>query len=503
MKILLDTNILLHRETARVLNKDIGFLFHWFDKLHYEKCISPLSIKEIEKHKDKEIVETIKTKLQNYNLLRTEAPETKEIEEIRKNDKNENDAIDTSLLKEVFAKRVSYLITEDRGIHKKAGLLNIEHLVFSINDFLEKVTAENPELSDYKVLSVKKECFGNLNIEDDFFDSFRKDYEGFNEWFNGKSEDFAFVSFNEEKIAAFLYIKVENESENYHNISPVFDRKKRLKIGTFKVVSTGYKLGERFLRMLFVEALKNNVDEVYVTIFNNAEEQKSLIFLLKDWGFEKYGLKSTGEKVYTKDFKPKPSKESPKLTYPFLSKDCNYFLCPIDPEYHTDLLPDSVLKTENAKAFFESKTHRNAIQKVYISRSINRNINTGDIILFYRTGGFYKSVITTIALVDKTVHSIKDEKYFIELCRKRSVFSNEELGVQWKKTAKNGRWYKPFIVNFLYIDYMPKRLNMERLIQLEVIKDSSSAPRGFEPITKQQFELILKESEVNERFIID
>ncbi|CAC9952330.1 Acetyltransferase, GNAT family [uncultured Gammaproteobacteria bacterium] len=499
MKVLLDTNILLHRETARILNKDIGFLFNWFDKLHYEKCISSLSIKEIEKYKDKQTVETIKTKLQNYNLLKTEAPETNEIKEIRKNDTNENDVIDTSLLKEVFAKRVDYLITEDKGIHKKAKRLDIEHLVFSINDFLEKVTIENPELSDYKVLSVKKEYFGNLNIEDSFFDSFREDYNDFNDWFNKKSEEQSFVSFEEENIVAFLYIKIEEGSEDYSDIDPVFDKKKRLKIGTFKVISIGYKLGERFLRMLFVEALKNNVDEVYVTIFNNTEEQKSLIFLLEDWGFKKYGLKNTGEEVYTKDFKPKPSKENPKLTYPFLSKNCNYFLCPIRPEYHTDLLPDSYLRNENPKAFSESKTHRNAIQKVYISRSINRDINTGDIILFYRTGGFYKSVITTIAIVDKVIFNIDCEKNFIKLCRKRSVFSDEELAKHWNWNKNN----RPFIINFLYIDHMPKRLNLEKLIELGVINSVNDAPRGLEAITKEQFELILKESEANEHFIID
>lgn len=502
MKILLDTNILLHREANRVINKDIGVLFNWLDKLHYEKCISPLSIQEIKKYKNPQVVETIKTKIENYNVLKTQAPETKEIEEIRKNDENKNDEIDTSLVKEVFAKRVDYLITEDKGIHKKAALLNIEHLVFSISDFLEKVTIENPELSDYKVLSVKKIYFGDLNIEDSFFDSFRNDYPEFNNWFNGKSESYAFVSLNERKIVAFLYIKTEGH-ENYNDITPVFKIKKRLKIGTFKVISTGHKLGERFLRISFVEALKNNVDEIYITIFNRTEEQKSLIFLLKNWGFEKHGKKNTEECVYIKNFRPIPDKIDPKLTYPFLNKQCKYFLCPIDPQYHTDLLPDSVLRTENVKAFSESKTHRNAIQKVYISRSINQDIQTGDIILFYRTGGFYKSVITTIALTDKVIHSIKDEKDFIELCRKRSVFSDEDLKIQWGKTAQNGQWYKPFIVNFLYIDHMPKRLNMEKLIQLNIIKNVDSAPRGFEPITKEEFELILKESKANERFIID
>ncbi|CAC9604447.1 Acetyltransferase, GNAT family [uncultured Gammaproteobacteria bacterium] len=503
MKVLLDTNILLHRETARILNKDIGFLFRWFDKLYYEKCISPLSIKEIEKYKNKETVETIKTKLQNYNLLKTEAPETNEIEKIRKDDENENDVIDTSLLKEVFAKRVSYLITEDRGIHKKARLLNIEHLVFSINDFLEKVTAENPELSDYKVLSVKKAHFGDLDIKDDFFDSFRKDYKGFNDWFNSKSEEVSYVcKSQDQKIVAFLYVKVETEQENYTDIEPKLPPKKRLKIGTFKVISTGYKLGERFLKVIFDNALKYNVDEIYVTIFNKTDNQEFLISLLKDWGFVHHGVKNTptgNEQVYIKDFHPIPNKDDSKFTYPFIDKNRQFFIVPIYPEYHTELLPDSILNNERPENFIDDKPHRNAIQKVYISRSLNKDLNKGDIILFYRTGGLHKSVITTIGIVDSVFKNIQNKEIFTNLCKKRSVFSDKDLLGHWNYIPNN----RPFIVKFLYLYSFTKRLNMKRLIELNIIKDIENAPRGFEAITKEQFELILRESEANERFIID
>ena len=44
MRILLDTNIIIHREASRIYNQDIGLLFNWIDKLHYEKCVHPLTI---------------------------------------------------------------------------------------------------------------------------------------------------------------------------------------------------------------------------------------------------------------------------------------------------------------------------------------------------------------------------------------------------------------------------------------------------------------------------
>ncbi|MEP0900551.1 hypothetical protein [Nodosilinea sp. FACHB-13] len=84
MRVLLDTNILIHRESRKVLKSEIGVLFNWLDKLKYQKCIHPLSLEELESHKDPEVVNTIKAKIKNYNLLKTLAPEVDKILEIRK-----------------------------------------------------------------------------------------------------------------------------------------------------------------------------------------------------------------------------------------------------------------------------------------------------------------------------------------------------------------------------------------------------------------------------------
>ena len=450
MRALLDTNILIHREASKVINEEIGTLFNWLDKLHYEKCIHPLSLMEIEKHCDKAVVKTIHAKLKNYNTLKTEAPEVDEIVAIRKKyDSNQNDNIDTSLLKELFHKRVDCLITEDRKIHIKAAELGISDLVFTIDDFLEKITAENPSLSEYKVLSVRKEYFGNIDINDPFFDSFKADYIGFKEWFNKKADQVAYICQSEEKvILAFLYIKIEGIDENYSDIEPVLLPKKRIKIGTFKVNSNGYKLGERFLKIVFDNALRNNVEEVYITLFHTREEHERLIGLISDWGFKCHGIKrspSGGEEVFIKDFRPIPDSGNPKSTYPFISKDRRHFIVPIYPQYHTELLPDSILNNETPRDYVENEPHRNAIQKVYISRSIFRDLIPGDVILFYRTGGYYKSVITTIGVVDSVVTDIKNEDDFVRLCRKRSVFSDTDLKKHWNYNT----WNRPFIVNFL------------------------------------------------------
>jgi len=503
-KVLLDTNVVIHREKSNINRTDIGLLFRWLDKLRYEKCIHRVTVAEIRRHEDLVVRETMAVKLDSYSELKTLAPEDAKIKKVLAEDVTENDRNDTLLLNEVHAGRVDCLITEDKGLHRKAGALLAQGRVFTIEDFLSKVDTENPALTTYKVLSVRDSLFGKLKLSDSFFDSFKEDYghARFEKWFNNKANETVYVSTDEENgVVAFLYLKIEREDENYSDIQPAFSRKKRLKVGTFKVISTGHKLGERFLKIVFDNAMKSRVEEIYVTIFETADHLP-LIDLLKEWGFVRHGIKTSdsgAEQVYVRDFRAQVSDDI-KSSYPFISSEQRKFIVSIRPEYHTDLLPDSILKTERPEDFQALKGHRNAIQKVFISRSIQRDMCPNDIVVFYRTGGYHTSVVTTIGVIESVVKNISDADKFIELCRKRSVFSDDELLEHWNYNAHN----RPFIVNFLYVYSFPApRLNMAKLIELGVIADVRSAPRGFEPLSDRDFNLILEHSNADKSFIVD
>lgn len=508
MKILLDTNIVIHREAANVVRTDIGILFRWLDRLGYEKCIHPLTVEEISGHRDERVVRTFKAKASSYYTLRTIAPDIPEITEIKANeDRNVNDVNDSSLLNELAQRRVEALLTEDRNIHRKARKLGISQSVFTIDAFLEKVTAENPDLAEYKVLSVKKEHFGNINVADSFFDSFREDYPGFDDWFNRKADEIAYYCTDESgAVVAFLYLKVEGQEESYSDTNPPFSPSKRLKVGTFKVVSNGYKIGERFIKIIFDNALLLGVEEIYVTAFDHGDNQLRLIKLLQDWGFVQHGTKTTGageELVFVRKCTPDCAHEAidPRLAYPYAKTSSRKWIVPIYPAYHTELFPDSVLKTESPEDFIEHTPNRNAISKVYISRSINRSLVPGDVIVFYRTasGGkaWYTSVATTLGVVQNVTTNIRDKSHFIELCRKRSVFSDEQLGEHWDYNARS----RPFVVNFLYLYSFPKRMNREALVKSGVLGDM--APRGFERLTDEQFQILLGGSDVDRDIVVD
>lgn len=507
MKVLLDTNIIIHREARTVKRSDIGYLFLWLDKLNYQKCIHPLTIEEISQHTDQRVVQTFQNKLLSYYALKTIAPDTPEIQEIRASqDRSQNDVNDTNLLNELANDRVDIFITEDRGIHRKGKRIGVAHRIFTIDGFLEKVTAENPEQADYKVLSVRKEHFGNIDLTDDFFDSFREDYPGFDQWFNKKSDEIAYYCTGDNgEVVAFLFLKIEDIDENYSDMNPPLEPKRRLKIGTFKVISNGFKIGERFIKIIFDNAVRFNTDEIYVTVYDNDQNKLRLKELLTDWGFIYHGIKPGAggdELVLIRPCSPEQCSQATntKKTYPFAHGNKKKWIVPIYPKYHTELFPDSVLNTESPEDFIENTPSRNSLSKVYICRSIERGLSPGDIITFYRTasGGlaWYTSVATTLGVVQSVITNIRDEKHFIELCRKRSVFSDQELAEHWNYNKHS----RPFVVNFLYLYSFPKRMNRKSLVEHNIIGD---APRGFQELSNDQFSKLLGESNVDRRLIVD
>jgi len=503
MKVLLDTNIFLHRETNRIVHEDIGQLFLWLDKLRYEKILHPLTINEINKYQGVEVLRSLNVKLQAYTVLQTSAPlHADVVNNIVPLDRNENDKNDTLLINEVFCERVDLLITEDKNIHKKANLLSISDKVYTIDSFLSKVLIENPTLVDYKVLSVKKTLFGMIDFQDPIFNSFREDYPGFDKWFNGKSEEPAYVAFYKKRIGAFLYVKVEGKDESYSDIEPVFQPKKRLKIGTLKVAFNGVGLGERLLKIVFDNALQQKVDEIYVTIFHKHPGHDLLIRLLEDFGFKHWGIKNSSagqELVYLRNFSRNSDRTNPKATFPFLSKDSPiYFVC-IYPEYHTELFPDSILRTESPMNFIEDEPHRNVICKSYISHAVNRNIQTGDILIFYRTGGVHKGVITTLAIVDSVKDNLQNFDQLRRACRGKTVLTDEKLKTFWDYKPT----YRPFVVNLLYAYSFPKRINLAKLIELGIIPDVNNIPRGFGRLSTENLNLIIQYTQTDESIIGD
>ena len=205
--------------------------------------------------------------------------------------------------------------------------------------------------------------------------------------------------------------------------------------------------------------------------------------------------------MFVRDFRARFDAADPRRTYPYLSRKTAKFIVPIYPEYHTELLPDSILNTESPDNFVENKPNRNAISKVYVSRSYERGLRSGDIIVFYRTAAgpapaHYTSVATTLGVVQDIVTNIPSRAAFIDACRKRSVFSDQELAKQWDYNKSS----RPFVVNFLYVHSFPRRPNLKQLKDGNVIV---AAPRGFEALSSMSFDRLLELANADKRLIVD
>jgi len=499
MKVLLDTNIIIHREANRIVQPDIGQLFNWIDKLKYQKFIHPITVSEIERYKNSQVVDTFAIKLDSYNRLKHHLEFTDRVKEISDRfDVNENDINDTQLLNEIVIGRIDILISQDKKIHTKANELGIADKVFKIHTFLEKATSENPELVDYKILAVKKADFAEVNIHDNFFDSFREDYDEFNDWFIKKSDNVCYVCYSDENLTAFLYIKVEKKDEDYSEIQPMFEPKKRLKIGTLKVISNGYKIGERFLKIVFDNAIQYKVEEIYVTVFDKRPEQGQLIEMLKDWGFIEYGIKRTkngDEIVLVRPFGKKipVNIKKPKLSFPFFSRETRKYIIKIEHQYHTELFPDSINTREDETKYTENEPHRNRIGKVYISHSRDRHLQAGDIIIIYRMGETspkkYSSTVTSICIVEDVINNIKSFDEFYGICNRRTLIKKKELEDKWWNKSQK---YRPFVVKFLFAHSFPTpKPTLNDLNRIGVIPDIMNMPRGFIELDNTQFKKLV------------
>lgn len=335
MRVLLDTNVVIHREAYKTSHLSIGQLFRWLDELKYNKCIHPITEIEIKSHANQETVRSMGLKMESYYTLKTIAPVNKRIQTIiDTQDKTQNDINDSLLLNEVVENRVDIFITEDRKLHQKAAGIGVGDKIYTISHFVEKCMSEHPELVNYKVLSIQKVYFGNINVGDNFFESFRNDYPDFN-----KSPD----------------------------------------------------------------------------------------------------------------------------------------------EYK------------------DNEPHRNALSKVYISHSYERALKPGDIILFYRTGGKYIGVATTLGIVEKVYNNIESPEQLIGICRKKTFFTSDQLLEFWDRYDHA----KPFVVEFLYSYSFPKRPNLAKLVELGIVSDIMTVPRGFSKISLEQLYLILKESKSDESIIVN
>lgn len=494
MRVLLDVDIIIDKEINILPSEDTVTLYDWLQRCHCIPCIHLTSYLDITKSfkLSKDIITNLTTK---YEILEISSQISPLIEDIsQKYDKNIPDIQDSILLNELIVGHVDVLVSEHPNLHYKAQLIGMDGAVFDIDSFLEKLDVEYPGFIDYKGLNVRKTTFENVDVNDPFFDGLKEDYSDFSGWFRRKRDEEVYITYdkNGHQILSFLYLKIEFEDEDYSDISPVFEKKKRLKIGTFKVTSNGFRLGERFMKIVFDHALRNHVQEIYVTLYNKRIEQHRLVNLLGIWGFRFWGKKGE-ELVYVRDFSPSFNLDAINCCYPYISINSNNYLVPIYQRYHKETFPESnIIMNQNNPT--EEKPHRNGITKVYITRDLNAQLKHGDNMFFYRTGGTDKGVLSTLGVVLEVKKHFINEALFISFCRKNAPQSNDKLTRMWNRKKE-----KPMAVKFLYNYSFPERVPMTELIKQGIVLENNT---NIIPISQEQVKHIFEITKSDESIIV-
>lgn len=178
------------------------------------------------------------------------------------------------------------------------------------------------------------------------------------------------------------------------------------------------------------------------------------------------------------------------------------YVLSINPEYHTKLFPDSILKTEQKYNSIQDVSDTNSIYKIYICwmRGV-KELKKGDKFIIYRTNDYkgaaaYRSVCTSVCTVCevKTIKDFANEDDFVKYTNRYSVFGEEEL----RGWYKNKDYFT--VVKMVYnIAFTKKVIN-------KVMKEQVGLnPRywGFFRLTDAQFDKLLELGEINERYIVD
>jgi hypothetical protein len=499
MRILIDTNILIHLEDNKIIDEQFAKFYQLAISnkcdIHYHAdCL-----RDIKKDKDEERQKITLSKLSKYVQMPDSVIPSAEFVSLLGR-KKENDEIDNAQLFQAYKEYVDYFITEDKGIHAKAEKINLSNKVLSITDSLkllqEKYTLiipQHPLLQECSTREIENE------LSDLFFDSLRKSYDGFNNWFIekcAKQNRHCYVLRVDDEISAILIFHREKNTE--HGLPDI--NHDAMKMCTLKVAETvfGYRLGELFLNKMFDMCIKGKIHHLYLTVFPH---HTHLIALLEKYGFVKYEFKNKQgldelrmiKSLVKADYK---SYLQAVNAHPFYadSSNINKFVIPIDPKFYNTLFKDGVFRQRNL--FDETKEalneiEGNTISKAYLCKSKRKNMKQGDLLFFY--GSKTIKSIEPVGVLDEVIYT-KDIDQIKRLVKRKTVYSDTDL----EQMVDGKKAVTVLIFRLLYY--------LEKPIKFQTIKTLESYNNNFQTITtlaESDYINLKQNKHFDERFIIN
>ncbi len=489
MRILIDTNILIYREDPTRVPESLQELLRIIGENRHTLLVHPASIEDICNDTDSERREVMMSKLKSYPLLESPPVPTAEFLSCIGDGSGPAEELDNMILCTIYKNAADVLITEDRGILRKAMKLGIEDRVMNMNSAMDYFVG----LHKRRRLShamIKEVPVYNIDVRDPIFDSLKEEYgkPNFEDWFQRISREGrkCWVCSERNKIKAILIYKEENEPID---TIPPLPKRKRFKIATLKVDIPGQKVGELFLKLAFQYCVDHTFDETYLTHFTKKEDY--LVDLISEFGFEAVGMNKREETVYLKKLYPEGEVSPVEMSrrfYPCYKDGTNIkkFIIPILPEFHDRLFQDYRRRQTKITEYVQFNPQGNTIKKAYLTHSRIKAISKGDIVLFYRS---QDQEVTSLGVVEDIHLSLTDENEVLRITGKRTIYSYREIQEMVRKPVS--------VIIFRYHFRLQNPLHLQDLKQKGILK---SAPQSIVKISDRGYKHIREKGGIDERF---
>lgn len=481
LRFLLDTNVLIPlQDSYQVLEKNLANFVRLAGAGGHQLLHHPATIADFERDANAERRARNLQRVRQYDALQQPAPCPWNTDAT-----SPNDACDNEILYALECDAVHALITEDRGIHAKAGARNLGDRVYTIQtaeDWLRRLHEPRlvvlPNIQDVPLHSLTP------LLGSSFFDSLRDGYERFDDWFRRKAREnrMAWVYRNGGTELAAICVYAVQPDEVINDVGDKLEGSS-LKLCTFKVGETvrGRKIGELFLKAAFKYATDNACEHVF--IHANAARHDYLIRMLADFGFKENGS-YRGDLVLVKRhprIPPDASAAQPleyaRLFFPHFRRDpaVRKFLIPIQPQFHTELFPD--YSTVQRHLFGTSGSVGNAIKLAYLCHAQTKAISAGDVVLFYRTGD--EKAITSIGVVDR-FEMLTDAARIASLVSRRTVYGIDEINRMAESLTK--------VILFRLVEHLPRPVSYDRLLSSGIV---SGPIQSIREVSDESFSRVL------------
>lgn len=420
-----------------------------------------------------------------------------------------NDIVDATLLHAVYIGAADFLVTQDQGLHNRARKFSsdLARRVLFVGDAADLIsTTFAPK--DVPIRHVEEVQAHTITLTDDFFDSLRQGYDGFDDWWKQKcisQRRPCWVVYENDCLSGLIVRKDETADDT----DAITKLPKILKICTFKVrpEKRGVKLGELLLRKVLWYAHTNKYDLAYITTYN---DQDALINLLKYYGFSIAGTKPDHELILERQFKfdllTKPEDETVfdtnRNNYPrfVVYPNIKAFGIPILEDYHDILYPD--LRNPNQPDILKDiagigKTiiAGNTIRKVYLCRAQSKLSNAGSILIFYKSKSKEppSQAMTAIGILE-SVSMASCTKELMQLTGGRSVYSEKQLQ-NWKASPE----HPVKVINYLLNAYIEPALPLADIMS-EGIMRGKNPPQSIFTISYKNVLKILRRTKLGFKF---